>query len=434
MIIDTIKKVLSQSKADAWSVTDTKTHGWEFYFIRHRLDQNRSKAVEHLNVTVYRKSEDGQFLGSASAEVYPTSSEEEIRKTVDSLLYRASLVKNPYYTLNKGDGTQQKDEKPVDVEKISQDFITTLSHVPETKTEDINSYEIFVDEIREHYMNSEGVDTFCVYPSSSCEVVINARDDRKVNGKPHEIELYRMYHSGTCDTEGMTADLIKTMQYGRDKLIAGPTPPLKHGAVVFSTYDAASFVRYLEAHTSGSLKYMGIARTEIGSPFAEDVRGDKITLKAVRYLPNSSRNMAFDHEGAAVHDTVLIDQGIVRNLWSDRQHACYLGLENTNQVTNLVLEGGSRSAEQIRTGTYLEVVQFSSFTVDPMDGLLAGEIRLGYYHDGDKVSIVSGGSVTGNFAQAMKEMYLSREQTQYNNVLVPSVIRLENLTITGIEA
>ena len=36
------------------------------------------------------------------------------------------------------------------------------------------------------------------------EVVVNARDE------DHEIELYRMYHSGTCDKKGLKDSLIRT--------------------------------------------------------------------------------------------------------------------------------------------------------------------------------------------------------------------------------
>ena len=52
--------LLKASKADAWEIIDTKTEGWEFYFIRHRLDQNRAKNVEHITLKVYKNSEDGK--------------------------------------------------------------------------------------------------------------------------------------------------------------------------------------------------------------------------------------------------------------------------------------------------------------------------------------------------------------------------------------
>ena len=71
-MMDKYIEILKSCGADAWEITDTKTRGWEFYFIGRRLDQNRAKNVEHINLKVYKLSEDGKSLGIASAEVSPT--------------------------------------------------------------------------------------------------------------------------------------------------------------------------------------------------------------------------------------------------------------------------------------------------------------------------------------------------------------------------
>ena len=98
-MIDTIVKLLRASGVYGWEIRQERSEGWEFYFIRHELDQNRAKRVEHIHMTVYQLIEDGQFIGSASAELAPTASEEEAKKLVEALAYRATLVKNRPYTL-----------------------------------------------------------------------------------------------------------------------------------------------------------------------------------------------------------------------------------------------------------------------------------------------------------------------------------------------
>ena len=82
-------------------------------------------------------------------------------------------------------------------------------------------------------------------------------------------------------------------------------------------------------------------------------------------------------------------------------------------------------------GDYLEVVEFSSFEVDDVSGDMAGEIRLGYLHRQNQVMIVSGGSVSGNMAELIKTIRFSRELSQYNNFLIPSVTRLKNVSIAS---
>ena len=56
---ETVLSLLRASGVSAWEVSDVTTDGWEFYFIRHALDQNRAKHVEHIRVKVYQRSEDG---------------------------------------------------------------------------------------------------------------------------------------------------------------------------------------------------------------------------------------------------------------------------------------------------------------------------------------------------------------------------------------
>mgnify|MGYP000364092661 CR=1 FL=1 len=79
-------------------------------------------------------------------------------------------------------------------------------------------------------------------------------------------------------------------------------------------------------------------------------------------------------------------------------------------------------------GHFLRSVDFGYFIYD-----VFGEIRLGYLHDGDKVTVVSGGSLSGSMNDYVKELYMSKETVQYNNLVVPSVTRLEGMTITGAE-
>ena len=53
VMIDRIISLLKTSGVTAWELSDVVTHGWEFYFIRHELDQNRVKNVETITLKVY---------------------------------------------------------------------------------------------------------------------------------------------------------------------------------------------------------------------------------------------------------------------------------------------------------------------------------------------------------------------------------------------
>ena len=420
--LDTLLEVLKSSAADAWEVTDREESGWEFYFIRHKLDQHRAKNVRTFNVKVYRKFD--TFLGSAGAEIACDASAEEMKRTVDGLCSDASYVRNPAYTLNKPKAAEAEEApEEVDLEAISGDFIRAMAAVPETATEDLNSYEIFVSRIRRRFLNSEGIDVTAVYPSSMVEVVVNARRDG------HEIELYRLFDSGSCDREQLTKDLSEALHYGRDRLVTVPTPALGKIDAVFSTDPARELYWYFIDRLSTAMVYRGISDWKPG----DTVGPDNLTVQAVKFLPNSSENAAYDAEGAPIRDLTLIGGGKAESYWGGRQFSQYLGLEDSFQASNFAVTGGTESEADLRTGDYLEVVEFSDFQCDAITGDIAGEIRLAYLHKDGKVTPVCGGSVSGSMAEMAKTFRFSKELRQYDNLLIPSVTRIKDVTVTGVE-
>ena len=414
--------ILKASGADAWEVADINERGWEFYFIRHQLDQHRAKAVDSFSVKVYRNLENGQFLGSASAKISPDASKEEMRRIVDGLCRDASYVKNPFYTLNGPAVNHEAAEPaPMDMKAVCGDFLRVMRSLPETETEDLNSYEIFVSKIRRRFLNSEGVDVTSVYPSSMVEAVVNARRDG------HEIELYRLLKSGTCDPEQLSRELAEALTYGRDKLVASPTPALGKADVIFSTDPARELYVYFLSRLNTSMVYRGMSDWKTGDMVAPE----NLTLRAVRTLPNSSWNTPYDEEGAPVRDLTLIDHGKAAGYWGPRQFSQYMKVNDSFDVYNAAVSGGTESAEELRTGDYLEVVEFSDFQVDEITGDIAGEIRLAYLHRDGKVTPVSGGSVSGSMTELAKTMRFSAESRQYNCHLIPAVTRLQGVTVTG---
>ena len=427
-MLEQLFEILRASGVYAWEVSDEKTEGWEFYFIRHALDQNRAKAVEHITVKVYQRIGDDQ-IGAAAAELPPTATAAEAKKLVDSLAYQATLAPNRAYTLNpRTDAhTAPRAETPVDVSAMAKDYITTMASVPETASEDLNSYEIFTAAVTRRFVNSEGVDVTETYPSSMLEAVVNARSDG------HEIELYRMYKSGSCDAAGLRRDLARTMAYGRDRLHTVPTPPLGTADVVFSTDDARQIYNYFIDRMNPAMVVRRMSDWEIGKPIADDVRGDRVTLEALRTLPNSSRNRAFDAEGAPIRDAVILRAGVPEHYLGGRMFSCYMGLTDSFIPGNFAVSGGTKSEEELRQGRYLEVVEFSDFQVDAMTGDIFGEIRLAYWHDGETVTPVSGGSISGDMHDFVREMYLSAETVQFDNFRIPAVTKLCGVTVTGIE-
>ncbi len=425
-MLEKIKDKLAALSCDGWELTDKKEQRWEFYFIGHRLDQNRVVTVSETEVRVYKKSEDGAFLGNASDVISPTASEKEIDETLKKLVFQASLVKNPVYTLTDVPVTVQELNEAVDVSAIAGDCIRAIAAVPENDETRINSYEIFVSSIRRYTENSNGVSYTCTYPSTQIEVVVNARK------ADHEIELHRIYDSGTCDKDRLTRDIMQVMTFGKDRLEAKPTPAIGSGDVLLSTADAVGVYEYFSDKMHADYVVRKLSDFKLGQSVSEDMKGDRVTVRAAASLPNSSMNYPVDTEGNVIEERYLVRNGIAENYCGSRQFSQYLGLEKSSKVTNLIVSGGSRTEDEIRSCDYLEVVEFSDFQVDSMSGDIAGEIRLGYLHHDGKTQIVTGGSVSGNMNDAVRDMQFSKETIQYNNWVIPKVTLLKGLRITGI--
>ena len=316
----------------------------------------------------------------------------------------------------------------MDPAAISEEFICSMQELPETEGEDVNSYEIFVSDKTVRFLNSEGVDVTERYPDSMIEVVVNARRDG------HEIELYRSFDSGSCDGEGLKRELKKAMAYGRDRLVTVPTPALGKADVLFSGSDACTIYEFFTDRCDAAMVFRGLSDWQPGKPIAENVQGDLVTVCTRRELPNSSQNRGFDREGAPIRDAAVLKDNVPVEILGSRMFSSYMGLENSFIPGNVEVSGGTRSAEEIRSGKYLECVEFSDFQVDALTGDIFGEIRLAYLHDGDTVTPVSGGSVSGSMFDFLNDLSMSREQTQYNNMLIPSLTLFRNVTVTGAES
>ena len=431
MTFEEVRELLSASGADAWELTEERRRVREFYFIRHKLDQHRLRDVREFRVRVYRLFEEGKYLGGAGGLLSPTAGPEEAKALFAGWLNAASFVRNPAYTLVPPDeaaGTAQANSAPPDTAELAADFLSVMRGLPETATEDINSFELFAGDYETRFANSRGVDRTERAPSAALEVVLNAREGAR------EIELYRMITAGGCDREGLAARLARVFPLARDRLRALPTPALSRADVLFSTEAALPLYEYFADRMDAAYKVRGYSDWEAGKPVAPDAKGDAVTLRAVPFLPDSSENAVFDAEGATIRETLMIENGVPRHFLGSRQYSQYLGMENAFRPGNLVFSGGTRTEEELRTGAYLECVEFSDFQVNSVTGDIAGEIRLAYWHDGEKTVPVTGGSVSGNMKDFLKDLRMSRETARYDSRVIPAFTRLPGVTVAGVGA
>ena len=440
-IIENIQSALKELKVSTWEISDTTTDQWEFYFIKHRLDQNRAVRTRHTEVTVYRDMGEG-MLGSASIEIPQGSFPKEIKENIAGLLEEAAYAVNPQYKLHgPEDQAEYSDEKGKDgisgesgaaenqisIKELAGTLIEAMNDLPETSTEYMNSYEIFARKVSRKYMNSLGLDLEETYPGATMELVVNAQDENR------EIELYRLPSFGSCSAEELKEYVGQLLEFGKDRLKAEPTPELGKATLLLSTEDACRVYEYFLSQMNAANVYRNLSTWEIGRSIdKEGTFIQPLTIRQMKNLEGSPENHLFDGEGGKVKERVLLEENVPRRYWGSRQYCSYLGIEDGSEVYNYQVEGGTRTSEELREEDYLEVVEFSSFEVDPLTGDIAGEIRLGYWHHQGQTDIVSGGSVSGSLPQLMEGLAVSSEEKRFGTALIPEVTMIHNITVTGI--
>ena len=96
-MFESIKRQLNEIGCTMYELTEVSRTAWEFYFIRHRLDQNRVVTTRTLEAKLYRLSEDGKTLGSASGSIHPTACEAETKKGNENKNQIAGIKKSQWF-------------------------------------------------------------------------------------------------------------------------------------------------------------------------------------------------------------------------------------------------------------------------------------------------------------------------------------------------
>ena len=415
--------ILKESKADDFIIRQTNTQSQEVFFVGKKLDMGRVKNVTHTQVTVYVDSDDKAFRGSATKEIHPTSTKEEMEKEIEKAIFAASFVKNPWFPVVENVVSENQEQK-IDLSKELMKITKAMLEVKAGEHEKLNSFEIFVNKKNTHIINSKGVDVS--FPGFDCEIeaVINAEKEG------HEIELIKVFHFADKSAEEITRDVEAMFENGKARLEAVPTKQNEHATVLLTGDDVPEFFSYFEAHTDANNQYMQVAKAKLDEKMiGEEADSLCITTKAV--LNGSTYSKPFDMDGNAVKDISLFEDGVCKSYWGSVQHAHYMQMKETTSINNVIVSGGRMSLEEMKKLPHLEITDFSAFVMDPISGNFGGEIRLGYESDGKNMHPVTGGSLSANYSNILKNIKFSKETRQINNYIVPCAVLLQDVVVAG---
>ncbi|HWT26887.1 MAG TPA: metallopeptidase TldD-related protein [Mobilitalea sp.] len=429
-----IKLLDNQKEISGYKICEKEIEANELFFIKKNVDMDRAKMVRHYKLTVYVDfREDGNsYKGSATTNIQPTMSDEEITKAIKDAAFAAKFVKNPYYPLTKPVASYKK----LETGKFNQESLPYWMNeitkaVYKNDTYDkagINSCEIFLNKINTHIITSEGVDVKASKYEGMVEFITTWKEDGE------EIELYRCLNFSDFEPVEMAEEVKTMIAIAKEKAIAKKTPLLENTPILLTRGAVKSFFDIYYLRSNASAVYNENSTWKIGDKLqGDEVKGDRITMTLDPFMKNSTLSGGFDEDGYALNKTMIIENGILKRYVADTRYAHYLNVEPTGMINNIIVNGGSRTMEELRKEPYLEIVTFSDFSVDPIIGGFCGEIRLAWYYDGEKTIPVTGGSISGMISDVHNEIYLSKELQKDNGFEGPVAVKMSNVSIAGVE-
>ena len=95
----------------------------------------------------------------------------------------------------------------------------------------------------------------------------------------------------------------------------------------------------------------------------------------------------------------------------------------------MVVKEGTKSFAEMAKEPYIRCVKFSGIQVDMNSGFFGGEVRLGYYFDGEKEIPVTGFAISGDLNVARGQFVFSSETVTLGGYHGPKYLEVPDITI-----
>lgn len=432
MMFETIKKILTENgDLSAWNIKSESKESQELFFIGNALDMNRSKKITDFTVTVFRDFEDNgeKYRGSATVEITPSAKPEEVGKVILEASYAASFVKNKWYPIPR-DIVSEKSSSESDETSAEEEIIKAVEEFYGEngfKDAKINSSEFFLTKYHTRIINSDGVDVNYCGDNLYIEMIVNSSSGGE------EIELYDSMEFSAVIPGKISEKVRQEMYFATQRAIARPTPQIKKLPVILSGGAPGSLLYYYVDNTDCKSVYQKISDFKIGQSVCGENAEMNLNISIDPFIKGSAYSCPYDDDGLKLGKIDIIEDGTVKKYWGNMRYSHYLNREPSGELTNYSVIPGDVSVEDMRKGEYLEVEKFSDFYLESVTGEFGGEIRLGWYCDGETRIPVTGGSVTGNILEVQNNMIFSKETCQVERYSGPKHIKIKNVSIAGVE-
>lgn len=406
-----------------WRVNAVRTESTELFFVHRDLETVRSTDTTDIKVNVY-VSHDGA-LGEAGFSVYSSYDDEKIKTEIEKARARASLVSNKPYSIPEG----ECGEYPSSSNFSEYESHALASYISRACFDadvleggSINALEVFVYKDVITVKNSRGMDKTQIKYRAMVEAIPT------FNGE-ESVELYEQYNFTEFDRGLVFEEISKKMKEVRDRYEA-KAPEAKLSCPV--VLDAPE-LEQLFGNFTGDLNFAAVYQHSnafgIGDFIQKENKGDGLCITMCGRVKGSVRSSAFDTDGITLTDRRIIENGRAIALWGGTRFAQYLGEEATGNLGCIRVDCGTLTEDEKRSAPYFRCASMSGLQVDIYNDYIGGEVRLGYYFDGEREIPVTGISISGKLSVAIANMRLSSEAVTYEGYNGPKCAIFDGIEI-----
>lgn len=423
-MIEQIKCILKELKIDLYTIREVRKEAVELYFVKKALDMRRCNHVTDLYLTVYRDFEsNGQKMrGSSNASLYNTMNYDEMKSAIETAYYAASFVCNPFYEIPSGEAKDcitvpsKLIEQPLEKDALA--LADALYSVDTHDTVFINSAEFFASKYKVHIVNSQGIDVSFVKANISGELVAQCTT-------PTDVETHRQFNYDDLELLEMKKLASETLELTKSRAIASTTPKTGKYNVILSNQQVETMLSYYFDRSNNAYIYPGYSNYKIGTK----VQGDSVDGELLNI--NLRASEPYSVEGIPMSDRPLITDGTLDTIQGNSRFSYYLGIPAIGDYLSFEVKNGSVSLDEMKTGSYLHIVNFSDFQMDALSGDFGGEIRLAFLSDGTTVTPVTGGSISGNITNYHNQLIFSKERQVRAEFDGPLAMLLKDVSVSG---
>ena len=414
-------KVLKNSAINDYRILETNSQSSELFYVGKKLETNRGTNLRNVEVTIYVDQDNKR--GSASFVYNSFLSEEELAKLIDEKIYAAKFALNQFYEI-----PSKSEEKPGknpsnfenrELSDVALDIAEAVFKADHYEAGFLSATEIFVTKKNRHLINSRGVDVSDVTYEGYVELI----PAWEKGGE--ETETYNILTFSNLDKEQITKDVEELLLLTKARMDAIPLPSKDPINIIIEDEGVPRTISFFVSDLSYQSEFLHMSRSKVGESI-----GANLTIDLLPSYAGASASRGFDNDGIVLKPVSLVKDGVPQTRHGSNQFGYYLNEKHPTGILPIVkVTCGDKTLEDNKKEPYLRCVKFSSFQLEDNSGYFGGEVRLGFYFDGEKETPVTGFSISGSLLELKGNIICSKENIVTSRYVGPKYLFIKGMQI-----